>query len=382
MERLFGTVERLFGTVERLFGYFLCSAHRWSVLKDFVKITLKRHSDTRWSSKAAAVNASSRQLEKVIAALEQLCDTLTEMLDTREDAALIFNGIEKIEFVALLFLWSVVLSSIDRIQKYLQAKETIFHQVLNQVETLIDQIDNWKNKLCVRAISDAEDLCNEWGVTVSRRIKKIRSMSGEIASDAGLSTQEEMHRSLRDILDKIGLEITDRFSQLREKEGRFGFLCKAESLGTQLDLQNHEQFTELPNKCTHLAQQYSNDLNVLELYQDYKDIISLKKAKQNGEKLDFSPKGLLKYISSMGLEAYKTLAIALQFLLTLPVSVTSCERSFRKMKLIKSYLRSTMSQDRFTNLAILSVENEVASSIDFSDVIKDFAAIKSREVQF
>jgi hypothetical protein len=57
-------------------------------------------------------------------------------------------------------------------------------------------------------------------------------------------------------------------------------------------------------------------LNGLKLYQDYKDIISLKKEKQNGEKLVFSPKGLLKYISSMGLEAYKTLATALQILLT------------------------------------------------------------------
>jgi hypothetical protein len=72
----------LFGTVERLFGYFSCSTHRWSVLKDFVNITVKRHSDTRWSSKAAVVNAISRQLEKVIAALEQLCDTLTKTLDT------------------------------------------------------------------------------------------------------------------------------------------------------------------------------------------------------------------------------------------------------------------------------------------------------------
>jgi hypothetical protein len=112
-------------SVERLFGYFSCSTHRWSVLKDFVNITMKRHSDTGWSSKAAAVNAISRQLEKVIAALEQLCDTLTETLDTREDAALILNGIEKFEFLALLF-WSEVLSSIDRIQKCLQAKETTY----------------------------------------------------------------------------------------------------------------------------------------------------------------------------------------------------------------------------------------------------------------
>jgi hypothetical protein len=71
-----------------------------------------------------------------------------------------------------------------------------------------------KNKLCARAISDAEDLCNEWGVTVSRQIKKICSMPGENASDAGLSTQEEMHHSLREILDKIRVEISDHFSQL------------------------------------------------------------------------------------------------------------------------------------------------------------------------
>jgi hypothetical protein len=107
------------------------------------------------------VKAISRQLEKVIPALEQLCDTLTETIDTREDAVLIVNGIEKFEFVALLFFWSEVLSSVDGIQKCLQAKETTFHQALNQMGTLIDLIDNWKNELCARAISDAEDLCNE-----------------------------------------------------------------------------------------------------------------------------------------------------------------------------------------------------------------------------
>jgi hypothetical protein len=93
------------------------------------------------------------------------CDNLTETLNTREYAAIILNDIEKFEFVALVFLWSEVLSSIDRIQKCLQAKETTFHQALNQLGTLIDLTDNWKNELCSRAISDADDLCNEWSVT-------------------------------------------------------------------------------------------------------------------------------------------------------------------------------------------------------------------------
>jgi hypothetical protein len=235
----------------------------------------------------------------------------------------------------------------------------------------------------VPVISDAGDLCNEWDVTVSRQIKKIRSMPGENASDTGLSTQEEMDRSLRKILDKIGVEIFGRFSQLRELESRFGFLFNAESLANQLDLQNHEQFTELRNKCTHLAQQCSKYLNGLELYPDYKDIIiSLKGEKQNWEKFEFFLKELLKYISSMGLEEYKTLARALQILLTFLVSVASCERSFSKMKLIKSYLLSTVSQDRFTKLSIFSIENEVASSINFSMLSKILQPLSQGKFNF
>jgi hypothetical protein len=41
-------------------------------------------------------------------------------------------------------------------------------------------------------------------------------MLDENASDAGLNTLEELHRSLIIILDEIGVEISERFSQLRE----------------------------------------------------------------------------------------------------------------------------------------------------------------------
>ena len=47
-----------------------------------------------------------------------------------------------------------------------------------------------------------------------------------------------------------------------------------------------------------------------------------------------------------------------EYLLTIPVTVASAERSFSKLKLIKSYLRSTMSQDRLSGLAILPIEKE------------------------
>ena len=69
---------------------------------------------------------------------------------------------------------------------------------------------------------------------------------------------------------------------------------------------------------------------------------------------------------------------AFKIFLTLPVTVASAERSFSKLKLIKSYLRSTMSQDRLSGLSILSIENERARKVDLSNIVKTFAEQNAR----
>jgi len=55
--------------------------------------------------------------------------------------------------------------------------------------------------------------------------------------------------------------------------------------------------------------------------------------------------------------------------LTIPVTSASAERSFSKLKLIKIYLRNTMTQNRLSGLAMLSIENEIASELNFDSII-------------
>nr|CAH7712965.1 unnamed protein product [Callosobruchus chinensis] len=64
----------------------------------------------------------------------------------------------------------------------------------------------------------------------------------------------------------------------------------------------------------------------------------------------------------------------------MPVTVASCERSFSKLKLIKTYLRSTMGQERLSGLAILSVEGDIARLLSYENVIKNFAMRKARKI--
>ena len=105
--------------------------------------------------------------------------------------------------------------------------------------------------------------------------------------------------------------------------------------------------------------------------------ILTKKAKRITEKS--SPKVVLDYLCQMGLVAlFPNVYVAMRILLTLPIT----ERSFSKCKLIKTYLRSAMSQDRLVGLATISIERTIAEELDLTEIIKDFASAKARKAYF
>lgn len=64
--------------------------------------------------------------------------------------------------------------------------------------------------------------------------------------------------------------------------------------------------------------------------------------------------------------------ISYKILLPIPVTVASAERWFSKLKLIKTYLRSTMSHDRLNRLTMLSIERKIVDQLDYTDLIDTF----------
>ena len=72
--------------------------------------------------------------------------------------------------------------------------------------------------------------------------------------------------------------------------------------------------------------------------------------------------------------AFPNLVKLLQLSLTIVVSTAECERSFSALKRIKSYLRSTMSTQRASNLTVLSIERELSETLSLDEVINLFAA--------
>ena len=71
-------------------------------------------------------------------------------------------------------------------------------------------------------------------------------------------------------------------------------------------------------------------------------------------------------------DAFPSIIRLLILAMTFPVTSASAERSFSALKRIKSYLRSTMHQDRLCHLAILSIERTLSGSLDLEKVIDEF----------
>ena len=60
--------------------------------------------------------------------------------------------------------------------------------------------------------------------------------------------------------------------------------------------------------------------------------------------------------------------------IVLPSSASAAERSFSTLRKLKTYLRSTRTQQRLNNLAILNTHREHAEALDLAEAVSEFVS--------
>ncbi|XP_047144613.1 uncharacterized protein LOC124818128 [Hydra vulgaris] len=171
------------------------------------------------------------------------------------------------------------------------------------------------------------------------------------------------------LVDQSLQSVRERFQQTHDVAAVFSFLFNQKSL-----FQAYKD-NALLLKCQNFHNKMGN-INPFEMEMELKRFIHL--VLENDEKLK-TAKHFLNYINSKCLqEVSPNVAIALRVLLTYPVTAATAERSFSKFKLIKNFHRSTMTQDRLSSLAMLSIESDCARKINCDHLIEVFADSKVR----
>jgi hypothetical protein len=154
------------------------------------------------------------------------------------------------------------------------------------------------------------------------------------------------------LIDSVLIELNHRFS--RET---IEILTSVSSLSPNNE--NFLNFEKLKTFALHLDIDLDlllNELNVLQPMMRKKDLSNI----------------IELYWELMAYQdALPNVILLVQGAMTIPVTSVTCERSFSKMKTIKTALKNTMNDLRFSDLCVLAVQRDF--QIDFDDVIEVFA---------
>lgn len=174
------------------------------------------------------------------------------------------------------------------------------------------------------------------------------------------------------LVDHAIMSIQERFKMTHDVAAVLTFLLTRDDL-----LHAHEK--NVLHACCQTFQEKIGDIDPCEMVKELQRFVLVVEKNDNLKNAhDF----LNYFLKTRFFEVYPNVFIALRIVLTCPVTVASAERSFSKLKLIKTFNRSTMTDSRLSSLAMLSIESACAQSLDYDDVIKAFASKKVRSKPF
>lgn len=174
--------------------------------------------------------------------------------------------------------------------------------------------------------------------------------------------------------------------QLVELNGRFSERAKELLiLSSSLDPADGFKAFNIDNICTLADKFYPQDFTRQELHSLRSELIIYES--------DVPHDDVLKTVTTLSelcreifettrSQRYQMIDRLIRLVLTLPVSTATTERAFSAMKRIKTILRNKMENDFLADNMIVHIEKELAENYDADSIIKDFASMQDRMVQF
>ncbi|KAI3515564.1 hypothetical protein L1887_14464 [Cichorium endivia] len=275
------------------------------------------------------------------------------------------------EFLLSTVIWYQVLNQVNIVSKKLQSKDMHLDTAISELNKLIEYFKDYRETGFSKAIDECKEIASEMGIDPvfpqRRSIKRKKSFDESSSSKVSFTAEENFRVNyFIYIVEQATSSLETRFQQFKEYDTLFGFLFPHNLRGIEDE--------DLKSSCHRLEKalmfEERSDIDAEELYTELKLFEMLDTNEFN------NPIDVLKFLKE--LDYFPNACIAYRILLTIPVTVASAERSFSKLKFLKSYLRSTMTQERLSGLAMISIENEILESINYEELINQFAIKNAR----
>lgn len=374
------TAAEFFGLLQSLYSWLVSSTHRWQVHRKHLKglPVNKALSDTRWSARYDAVRAIKKGYNENISALEELATDENLPRDSRLEAEGFLKKLQQLEVAILLEIWDAVLERFQKTSLCLQESGLSLNSAVHLLKSLLEFIKSQRSEFqCYEEKGMMMSAVKEYKESSKRPKKRKRQFDEDPSAERVLSPREKFKVDVfLIIIDKLSSALQHRLDAYKEIQGKFGFFTNLTELSDD----------GIRFAAKKLLEEYSNDFEDCfpsELIQ-FTEFFKTVSAKENKEAQSATRntstelKMLLLLNESKCVQTFPNVYIALRIYLSMMSSNCSGERSFSKLKRIKNEVRSCMGQQRLSLLSLMSIEHEILHSLNFTDLIDNFALRKAR----
>ena len=325
---------------------------------------------TRWTVKSGALTSILSNYGKLLEAFEEAL-----LQETNPEMKARINGVktkmETFEFFFAINLAAMILAQTDNLAKALQ-KETLSAvegKQLYQCTVLTLRTmnsDETFEKLWEEITKKASDLGIGEPEVPKKRRKPIRYRDGEDAEEFPATAKERYKKIFIECFDNIIKCLEERF----EQKGQEMYSALQNLLLLAAKNEDYEETLKL------VLDFYKDDFNENCLKSQLLMFKSIFPTKEN---VDFPE--IISYFKKLkpGVKSLLTeVCKVMELILVLPATNANSERGFSKLRLVKTYLRSTMTQGRLNHLMILSIYKDMLDNIDLDKICNEFVTANDR----
>ncbi|XP_026482791.1 52 kDa repressor of the inhibitor of the protein kinase-like [Ctenocephalides felis] len=343
------------GIMKKVVAFANASAKRHAIFKLELGAAMQGICETRWVERHDGhLQFQGDNLIKICSALEKI--SAWQDNKTANDAHCLLQTLRSSDFIISSICLSDVLGTTVSLSRILQSSSIdlkkatdAFNDTLRVLRNRRENVDEIFQQLFEEAKEVAEqlDIDIKCPRLVSKQIHRANNQSAQSAEDY-------FRRAVYiPLLDSIISDLQDRLSP---------------DVLNLFKLNVFMPKTEHNNKDIEAVRQLANDYKLLLDNTPVSIIVNeyrLWMVKwQSWQQTQDTPHSISEVITNCDIDMYPNIRKFLQIIATLPVSVATAERSFSTLRRIKTWIRSSMAEDRLTGLALLHVHKNIAIDID------------------
>lgn len=363
------SVKNSMGTIQEIVTFFQLSAKRNFVLEKYLKCKLKSPCQTRWIERHDSILQFATDLPPIAEALREISQWDDNTSSSK--ANILLKATCDCEFILTIFCLSDVFSVTLPFSKYLQSYNIELASATVKVNDLLQVLEqkraNANDYFPSTILKQAQKILSELEVELKiPRLCARQTKRDSFTDYKDLSPTDYWRRVIYiPVLDYLITDLRNRFNEKNMSSLYLNSLIPS-------NLKEITSDETLFNNLSSITREFGDLLGEPSVSQLMGEVQLYKQG-------TYSTNNALEALQNCDALYFPNIYNIFKILCTFTISVATAERSFSTLRLLKTYLRSTMLEDRLNGLSLLYMHRNI--DLDINEIINRFA-YKKRRMEF